>query len=109
MNPKTLFVSTFSLFASSLCLLAQQSYEHCTVTFYNQLGTTYIGVSTGDNYTEYKSSSKFDAKIKGADLSPLLEKINELTTESREVYNTTATQADVNTFRYVYYLRRKKP
>lgn len=108
MNPKTIFISVFFLFASALCLQAQETYEYSTVTYFHDGGTFYLSVSTGDNYIETKVKSKFTSKGFFNDLTPLLEKVNELSKDGWEVYSTSST-GNLNMEPMTYHLRRKKP
>ena len=110
MNPKTIFISAFFLFASALCLRAQVTYEYGTITYYiGTIGGDYLGVSTGDNYVGSKVKSKFDSKILLTDLTLLVEKANELAKEGWEVYSTTSISMSASTGCIIYNLRRKKP
>ncbi|MDZ4845414.1 MAG: hypothetical protein SH857_07695 [Chitinophagales bacterium] len=71
MKTKTIFLSAFLIFASALCLRAQGTYEYATVTYsWKGANIYYIGISTGDNYTETKVQSKFESKGPFTDLTP---------------------------------------
>jgi len=115
MNPKSLFLSAFFLFASSLCLRAQGTYEYATVTYsYGVLGIGiyYLGVSMGDSYVETKVKSEFKSVGIFSDLTVLLEKVNELAKDEWEVYNTSTmftTDENRSGGYMTYHLRRKKP
>ncbi len=111
MSPKTIFLSAFFLFASALCLQAQGVYEYDAVTYtYFGSGNYYqIGVSISNNYvgtTQVKS--KFESKGAFSDLTPLLEKVNELAKEGWEVYSTSTSPLS-SAPQLTYNLRRKKP
>ena len=110
MNPKTIFITAFLLFASALCLRAQGTYEYGAVT-YNRIGMKYyLGVSMNGSYVETEVKSKFNSKGYFSDLTILVEKVNELAKEDWEVFNTSVINYQGGAVDHLtYHLRRKNP
>lgn len=104
MNPKTIFLSAFFLFASALCLRAQGTYEYGVISYSTTNSSSNYSISISLNETYNRLEGKIPEGKSITHFEPLNKVLSDLSKEGWEVYNSA-----VDAFSQYFYLKRKKP